>query len=306
MNFIAGLLAGLLPFVAAFTAMIVFGFLLEAYGELAVIPAPVITFLLAAMVSTRRWQLGVVTGLAVSSVVLTFFAGPWAVPMFVFPMVVAWALGRLVAGWRASHAYPTEAINARGWLPSADISPVVQPGLSSAGASAPPTTADRDPRILIAALGAVAVLAVIAWQFAGAPGMPPTQTLEPYPGMPTISDVLTGQCFDEVLVDQVSVGIEIRPCATAHEYETFGSEAYPAPSGAPYPGDATMSDAANRFCSAAFTTYVGVPPGSSALSWSSLSPSESSWSGDDRWIGCLVGEAPPAAPLVGSVKGTRQ
>lgn len=186
----------------------------------------------------------------------------------------------------------------RGYLTDRPIGTVVRRRLGAPDDVRPrPTDLDRGS-------GAVAILAVIAWQFAESPDEPPAETLEPYLGMPTISDVVTGQCFDNVLLGEVSFGVEIRSCATAHEYEMFGSEAYPGAGGAPYPGDATMSEAANRFCSAAFTTYIGVPPGSSALSWSSLSPSESSWSGGDRWIGCLVGDAPPAEPLAGSVKGT--
>ena len=63
----------------------------------------------------------------------------------------------------------------------------------------------------------------------------------------------------------------------------------------------------DRLCRQAFTDYVGIAPDRSELTFSYLMPGEESWSSsDDRWIACLVGERPPAPPLLGSVRGTKK
>jgi hypothetical protein len=305
MVFIKGLAAGLLAFAAAFTALIGFGVLLEADGELAVIPAPAITFLLAVMASRGLWQLGVVAGLTISCVALTFLVGPWGLALFVLPMVAAWGLGRIVARRRGSNAPPIDdASEAFGWPPGAG----------------PRTTTDRDPRAVIAGLGAVAIAAVIAWQLAGLPGMPRAQTTEPAGGgpatvetigsLPSLSEVTVGQCFSDLLASNdppMVLGEQVVPCAQPHQDEMIGTATYPAAPGAAFPPGTALDDYADQFCRNALQEYVGIPAGSSMLGWAYTTPNQESWSSDgDRWIGCWVESTPPAAPLVGSVRGTKQ
>ena len=168
----------------------------------------------------------------------------------------------------------------------------------------------------VAGLAATALFGVGAWAIfvpASPPASAPAASAPsladsggPLPELRALSEVAPGWCFDDVVQDQVSLGVRVRSCDTPHEYEMLATETYPAASDSPFPGDSTLSDHVYRFCSAAFTAYVGVPPASSALSWSTLNPSETSWSDGDRWIGCLVGGPPPATPLVGSVKGTKR
>jgi len=116
-----------------------------------------VVLLIAAAASSRHWQEGVLTVLAIWSVAATLLVGPLAVPVVALPLALAWGVGRLVARWRRSRAFAADA------------------GI----AAHPQSMTDRDPRLLIAGLAAVAILGIAAWQFAGTFGLPPAHAQTP-------------------------------------------------------------------------------------------------------------------------------
>jgi hypothetical protein len=128
--------------------------------------------------------------------------------------------------------------------------------------------------------------------------------------LPMLSDVTVGQCFSDVLAsdDPTAVlGEQIVPCAQPHQDEMIGTATYPAAPGASFPAGTALDDFANHLCTGAFQEYVGIPADSSNLGWAYTTPSASTWSSDgDRWIGCWVESTPSGAPLVGSVRGSKQ
>jgi hypothetical protein len=128
--------------------------------------------------------------------------------------------------------------------------------------------------------------------------------------LPNLSDVTVGQCFREILASNdptMTLGEQIVPCAERHEDEMFATATYPAAPGASFPPGNTLDDYANHLCTSAFAAYVGIPAESSVLGWAYTTPTDASWSSDgDRWIGCWVESTPPAAPLVGSVRGSKR
>jgi len=169
-----------------------------------------------------------------------------------------------------------------------------------------PSTTDLDPRIVVAGLGAAAILNVVGlvWLLSR------EQTSESIRSLPGLAEVAVGQCFSDVLAGNdptMVLGEQIVPCTEPHHREMIGTATYPAAAGASFPSGTTLDDYADHLCAGAFREYVGIPAVSSVLVREYTTPSEETWISDgDRWIGCLVESMPPAAPLVGSVRGSKR
>jgi hypothetical protein len=171
-----------------------------------------------------------------------------------------------------------------------------------------PSASDfRDSRLVIGGVAIAAILGVVAVSLAGSPGATQRLSNEPPAGrLLALAEVSPGQCFNEIRQNQVGIGVELRSCDGPHEYEMIASETYASANDAEYPGVTALRDRVFVLCSTAFIDYVGIPPASSTLEYSFQDPTETSWSEGDRSIACFVGGPPPAAPLVGSVRGTKR
>lgn len=90
-------------------------------------------------------------------------------------------------------------------------------------------------------------------------------------------------------------------CSSAHSAEVFAL--LPA-QGDEFPAPEELEAYAEKECSAAFPTYVGIPATESALDVVWLTPSEESWKRGDRMIACLAA-ANGTQTLTQSVKDSR-
>ena len=110
--------------------------------------------------------------------------------------------------------------------------------------------------------------------------------------------VRVGDCLDKLPTDSTD-RLSLRPCAQSHYWEAFASTTL---TGDDYPGNSTVRDQANRACSDAFTSFVGVTVKSSKLSLTMLTPTKDTWTqADDREVVCLVGS--DNGGITGTLKG---
>ena len=98
------------------------------------------------------------------------------------------------------------------------------------------------------------------------------------------------------------------PCGQSHIAEVFFADhAYWAGS---YPGDSTLTQAADAKCGQVFGAYVGIPDTNSAYNWDDIYPSATDWSGGERELVCVAyhptSSAPGGTPVTGSLKGSRR
>jgi hypothetical protein len=84
--------------------------------------------------------------------------------------------------------------------------------------------------------------------------------------------------------------------------ETFK---FPGNGDAAFPGQAGFNTFIVEKCTAAFTSYVGVPEEQSILGFLAYSPVESGWKQGDRDITCFLG-AVDGSKLTGSMKNARR
>jgi Septum formation len=107
------------------------------------------------------------------------------------------------------------------------------------------------------------------------------------------ADVAPGDCVNRYL--------EKLPCMAPHDDEIFVVTTYPAPAGAPFPGNTALTAFTDQQCIPAFASYVGVSFDASQYTYGSFSPTADTWSKGDRQVICGV-ENVDATKLVGSVK----
>ena len=142
-------------------------------------------------------------------------------------------------------------------------------------------------------------------------GPSPTTTASPSPTPSPLydypNDAAVGQCFDPIRDkdDQLILAFRLKSCDEAHLGEISGKPELPLAADAPFPGDAFLSDAADKECRSTFTDYVGIDFDDSSLEGEFSYPSENTWPGGDRRVICMV-VATDIAPLTRSVKGSRQ
>jgi serine/threonine protein kinase len=125
-----------------------------------------------------------------------------------------------------------------------------------------------------------------------------------------VGDCLTGSNMDlntNTPWPKITLAV---PCSQSHTAEVFyASSAFWAKGGV-YPGDSTISKAANAECDTAFSSYVGIAYSKSMYTWTNIVPDASTWPTGDRALHCVAYYATPkqpaGAPITGSIKGTRK
>ncbi|MGA1836241.1 septum formation family protein [Herbiconiux sp. 11R-BC] len=120
----------------------------------------------------------------------------------------------------------------------------------------------------------------------------------------TLTDAASLQIGDCIL-DQGGASITQVPvvdCAVPHDYEVYANVQVPDTNDGSYPGDDKMDAAADKSCYDAFAAFVGAPYESSALDYTYLMPSESSWSSGDRLVTCGIGD--PSGQVTGTLEGS--
>jgi hypothetical protein len=106
-----------------------------------------------------------------------------------------------------------------------------------------------------------------------------------------------GDCFNGTAVGTVTDVPKV-DCAAPHDLEVFYDFQL---TGAAYPGDSVVSDAAKAGCQAQFDSFVGMAYADSALDFTEFTPTADSWQGGDRTVSCVIGD--PNGKTTGSLSG---
>jgi uncharacterized membrane protein len=118
-------------------------------------------------------------------------------------------------------------------------------------------------------------------------------------------DLQPGDCvvgsFDGLVND-----VPVVPCDQPHDGEVYVNFDLPNPPDEPFPGDETVSAAAQDGCLAEFEPYVGVPLEESQFDLRFLNPSQESWPRGDRNVTCMIAPLGDGEPLVGSARGSER
>ena len=97
-----------------------------------------------------------------------------------------------------------------------------------------------------------------------------------------------GQCFQDPSDEQSVANVEIVDCDEPHDNEIFHIETLEGDDDE-FPGTAEIQELAQEACGGEVTEFLGGSPTAVGANFSSLNPSEESWSeGGDREIVCLV------------------
>lgn len=124
-------------------------------------------------------------------------------------------------------------------------------------------------------------------------------------------DLRAGQCynedswFDEELERRVSLTASI-DCVQPHDREVFFEAEFPAPNGAPFPGDEQMSEWSTEVCYEAFEGFVGLEYELSQYEISFIHPTQATFEhevGRHRRVTCVLFDI-GGEDLTGSARGT--
>lgn len=140
----------------------------------------------------------------------------------------------------------------------------------------------------------------------------PVEEVPQVPGAPLNPfDLRAGQCFnegswfDEARERRIDLTASIG-CEQPHQREVYFEAEFPAPNGAPFPGEAAMQEWSTELCYSEFEQFVGLEYERSRYEISFIHPTESTFEhevGRHRRVTCvlfdLLGE-----DLVGSAHGT--
>lgn len=137
-----------------------------------------------------------------------------------------------------------------------------------------------------------------------APPVVPGAPLNPF-------DLRSGQCFnegswyDEVLERRIDLTASV-DCAQPHQKEVFHEAEFPAPNGAPYPGETKMTEWSTQLCYEAFTEFVDAEYELSIYEIDFLQPTQETFEhpvGRHRRVTCFLFD--PAAEMAsGSAQST--
>ncbi len=140
----------------------------------------------------------------------------------------------------------------------------------------------------------------------------PESDIPEVPGAPLNRfDLEVGQCFnegswyDENLDRRVDLTASI-DCAQAHQSEVYHEASFPAPNGAPFPGDDKMTEWSTQVCYDQFAPFVGADYEESSLEIGFVQPTRDTFEhpvGRHRRVFCYVHHI-SAEPIVGSAEGT--
>lgn len=100
---------------------------------------------------------------------------------------------------------------------------------------------------------------------------------------------------------QLALRYEVRPCGSEHDYEVVSHRVVTFDA---FPGQAEVDAGAERLCTAAFQTYIGIPHQQSGLNLRYRNPIRESWLLGDEDIVCLVQD--PAGRNTVPLQGSRR
>ncbi len=137
------------------------------------------------------------------------------------------------------------------------------------------------------------------------------ETTPEVPGAPLNPfDLRSGQCFnegswyDEVLERRIDLTASV-DCAQPHQKEVFHEAEFPAPNGAPYPGETKMTEWSTQLCYDAFDDFVNAEYELSIFEIDFLQPTRETFEhpvGRHRRVTCFLYN--PAEDMVtGSARG---
>ncbi len=124
-------------------------------------------------------------------------------------------------------------------------------------------------------------------------------------------DLQVGQCFnegswyDEELDRRVDLTASIN-CVEDHLFEVYHEAEFPAPNGAPFPGETSMTEWSTQLCYEAFETFVGTEYETSTLEIGFVQPTRDTFEhpvGRHRRVFCYVYYA-SGEPKQGSAEAT--
>lgn len=124
-------------------------------------------------------------------------------------------------------------------------------------------------------------------------------------------DLRAGQCynegswFDEERERRIELTATVA-CDQPHQREVFFEAEFPAPNGAPFPGDVAMDEWSTEVCYGAFETFVGLEYELSRYEISFIHPTEATFEhevGRHRRVTCVLFDL-DGDELVGSARGT--
>lgn len=117
-------------------------------------------------------------------------------------------------------------------------------------------------------------------------------------GEADVFSLQVGDCFnDEGAGGEIS-DVPAVPCEESHDNEVYHSFEV---EGDEWPGDEAIATAAEDECGPQFETFAGISYDESVLDWGPITPTEGSWSQDDREILCIVWDS--EGPVEGSLEG---
>lgn len=125
-------------------------------------------------------------------------------------------------------------------------------------------------------------------------------------------DLRAGQCFNEVswidAEEERRINITARiDCAEPHDREVYFEEEFPAPNGAPFPGEVKMTEWSTELCYQAFVDFVGVEYELSRFDIDFLQPTEATFEhpvGRHRRVTCSLYDTSDE-PMIGSARDSQ-
>lgn len=124
-------------------------------------------------------------------------------------------------------------------------------------------------------------------------------------------DLRAGQCynegswFDEERETRIELTASVT-CDRPHQREVFFEAEFPAPNGAPFPGEVSMEEWSTELCYGAFEDFVGLEYELSRYEISFIHPTEATFEhevGRHRRVTCVLFDL-SGEELVGSAQGT--
>lgn len=124
-------------------------------------------------------------------------------------------------------------------------------------------------------------------------------------------DLQVGQCFnegswwDEERERRIELTAAI-DCSQPHQKEIYFATEFPAPGGAPFPGDAAMAEWSTEVCYSAFEPFVGEAYEVSRYEITFIHPTEATFEhevGRHRRVSCVVFDN-NGEELIGSARGS--
>jgi Septum formation len=119
-------------------------------------------------------------------------------------------------------------------------------------------------------------------------------------GTASVFDLTVGDCFDDPSESGEISSVSAIDCAQPHDNEVFALYDYDG--SGDYPGEGTLTTAADDGCIDRFDAYVGTPYLDSEVFSTHLIPTEESWGTGDREIVCVL--YIPNEKIEGSLEGS--